>query len=791
MPHDTPESDRDKIRLSLDRSLDGGTPSSATVAPAAPEANAPAAASSSPGYGGYGAYGGVGYNGLGYGDDNRLHLSDHVRVLYKRRWVALTAFLLIFGFVVLHTFTTTPVYRARIMILIDNQSQNVMKFEEVLQQNQRAIEYYQTQYRILSSRALARRTLDAAKLWKHELIARSVPSGIPLNPLTWVNRAMGAVQRTFQADPAPPSADSAETMAQSQAIDRFLSNLEVASVRASQLVEVTYEAPDPKFAAEVANALGAAYIDQNLEFRFTATRDANRFLEQRMTEQRNAVEQSEQALQKYREQTASVSLEGQQNIVVQRLEALNTEVTRARATRIQKETVYQQVRAIENDRAALDTVPAVLSNSYIQQLKGELGNLQRLQNQQAQTLGPRNSELKATQSAIAQADAKLAAEVTKVVQGLRNDFEAALAEERQLAAALAEQNNQALALNRLGIEYGVLQRDAASNKQIFEGLLQRTKETDVSGELRTSNIRIVDQAEVPRSPSYPNTRTNLMLGFGGGMVFAMILAFFVEYIDTRIKSPLEIKAHLGLPFLGIIPALDPKAITGTAPLLNTGVPHEFAEAFRMLRTNVLFASADSGSKSIVVTSTAPGEGKSLVSANLATALALAGSRVVVIDADMRRPKLHETFGVAQEPGLSNVLVGEAKASDSIRQTSLASLWVLPAGKNPPNPAELLGSRRFKSFLDLLGGQFDWVILDTPPVMAVADAAIVAHLATGVVFVVGSEMISRGAAKAALDQLDAAKAKHVGAVLNRVDLHRHSYYYSQYYRREYAQPYSQG
>jgi len=266
------------------------------------------------------------------------------------------------------------------------------------------------------------------------------------------------------------------------------------------------------------------------------------------------------------------------------------------------------------------------------------------------------------------------------------------------------------------------------------------------------------------------------------------LAFFFEYLDSRIKTPDDIKAHLGLSYLGMLPKLGEKAMDGAYPLISSGVPASFSEAFRALRTNVLFASADEGSRSVVVTSTGPGEGKSMVAANMAVGLAQSGQRVLLIDADMRKPKAHEILAVPQQPGLSNLLVGQAKASETVRKSGVPGLWVLPAGRVPPNPAELLGSARFKDFLASVKDHFDWVIMDSPPVMAVTDASLIAHQATGVLFVVGAEMTSRHAARRAIDQLEQVRAQFVGAVLNRVDLDGNPYYYSQYYRREYAQYY---
>ena len=716
-------------------------------------------------------------SGYGYGNapgSDELHLLDYVRVVHKRRRTALTAFLLVFGSVTVYTFTVTPSYNARVQILIENENPNVVKFEEVYDQNKATIDYYQTQYRILQSRALVRRTLDAEKLWDHPLINRPPSWLAEYSPLNW-----------FDQPPPTTAAEEVikETRQQSRVIDNFLRGLAVTPVRNSRLVDLIYRSADPALSSRIANSMAKQYIEQNLEFKFLATKDATDFLNARTAEQRKALEKSEQALQQYREKTGAVALEDRQNIVVQRLADLNAAVTRARTERIEKESVYNQIRAIQSDRAAVDTFPAILNNTFIQQLKVQLNELQRQKGQLSDKLGARHPDMLKLDSAIETTETRMSAEVQKVIQALRNDYQAALTNERSLQASLDQQRAEAQELNRASIQYGVLQRDATSNQSMFTGLLERSRETGISGELKTSNIRIVDQAETPTRPASPNKVTNLSLAFFGGAFLGIGLAFFFEYLDNRIKQPEEIKEHLGLPFLGMVPLFAPKDTVGP-PLLGNGMPHEFSEAFRGIRTNVLFSSADEGSRSIVVTSTGPGEGKSVVSANLAMSLALAGQRVLLVDADMRRPKAHEFFGASLEPGLSNVMVGGAKASDAVGKTLTPNLWFLPAGKNPPNPAELLGSKRFKDFMRSVSEHFEWVIIDSPPVMAVTDANVIAHNANGVVFVVGAEMTSRGAAKAALEHLDHVKAKYIGAVLNRVDVRRNPYYYARYYRKEY-------
>jgi len=721
-------------------------------------------------------------------EDTEVHLIDYVKVLYKRRWTGLTALLLVVGSATVYTFTATPIFEAKTRLLIESENPNVVSFKAVVDEDQTKLDYYQTQYNILQSRALARRTIGELKLWETPPFGGRTEQGFSVTrfllgaPGLVFHALMDAIGRTDSNAVRIPDAE--ETAAQSRAIDAFLSHLTVAPIRNSRLVDVKYELPDPALAALIVNSIAKNYIEQSLEYKFVASKEASNWLGQRLAEQRKQVEEAEAKLQRYREQNDAISLKDRENIVVQKLSDLTTAVTQAKTDRFQKEALYNQLQSLRANTGQLDTFPAILSNSFIQQQKLELAQLQTQAAQLGEKLGPNHPEMVKVRSAIQMSQAKLDAEIAKVVQAVRNEYLAALAKENSLVAALNAQKGDALAMNRKAIDYSVLDREVQSNRQIYDSLLQRAKETGVSTELKTSNIRIVDRAETPLRPVSPQKSMNLLLALFAGSLLACILVFFFEYMDSRIKTPDEIKQHLGLPHLGLLPALGRKA-EEAYPLLNNGVPPNFSEAFRGIRTNVLFSSAQEGSRSIVVTSTAPGEGKSMVASNLAISLAQAGQRVLLIDADMRKPKSQDIFGIAQEPGLSNVLVGNAKASESVRKSMVSGLWVLPAGRIPPNPAELLGSARFRDFVTSLKDHFDWVIVDSPPVMAVTDASLIAHLASGVVFVVGSEMTSRHAAKRALDQLEHANAKFVGAVLNRVDLKHNAYYYSQYYRREYT------
>ncbi|MBA3641660.1 MAG: polysaccharide biosynthesis tyrosine autokinase [Acidobacteria bacterium] len=729
------------------------------------------------------------------------HIWDYVRVVYKRRWIAIPALLLVFGTMTFNSMRETPIYRSQAQLLIEKDAPTVARLDQMFQSQDgwSGDSFYQTQFRILQSRTLAKRTIDSMNLWDAPRLGNGPEPKSRISPtgLVWgmVDGAVSLAKAPFRKDGPAPSTETVkpeqveagESAAQSARISQFLGGLSIVPDPKSKLVEVRYTSTDPQFAVAAANAVVASYIKDSLDFKVNTSKEAGDFLSERLAEQRKALDASEAALQKFKEQNGTVSIaDGTSSIAVQRLTDLNGALIKARTERINKEALYNQLTSMQA-AGTIETFPAVLANDYIQGLKTNLGQVQREQAQLSERYGQNHPEMTKVNSAVEAANAKLKVEIGKVVQGVNSEYRAAMAQEQSLQSALNSQRGEAIGQNRTDIAYQVLKREADSNREVYESLLNQTKETGITGERRATNVRVIDPAELPRGPISPNLRADMTFALVAGLVLAIGLAFGFEYLDNRIKSPQELKAHLGIPFLGMVPVVtldkDPNPLMDKAAL-----PQNFSEAFKSIRTNVLFSSAEEGTRSIVVTSAGPGEGKSVVASNLAMALAQAGQRVLLIDADMRRPRVHEIFGGDQEPGLSNVLSGNAKASEGIRKSTTAGLWLMPAGHIPPNPAELLGSRRYTDFIKSLSLHFDWVVLDTPPVMVVADSSIVANQSSGVVFVVRADHTSRHAVKAAVEQLEAANAHLIGSVLNRVDLVRNPYYYSAYYRKDYAKYY---
>jgi capsular exopolysaccharide synthesis family protein len=480
-----------------------------------------------------------------------------------------------------------------------------------------------------------------------------------------------------------------------------------------------------------------------------------------------------------------MSLDDRQNIVIDRLKSLNDAVTKAKTTRLQKEALHRQIGDLTPDSAGVDTFPGLAQNTTIQEIRQQLAQLNGEKARLLQTRTANHPDVAKVNAAIESANVRLRSETGKVLDSIGNDYRTALAEERSLSASLEEQKRQAIDLNRKNINYSILQREAEGERHVYNALLQQEKELRVISNSRANNVQLMDAAEVPGGPYTPNHGRDWLMALVLGLALGVAFAYTIEYLDDTVKVPDDITRRLKLPLLGLVPAVSGSRV----PMLLNPVPHDFGEAFRSLRTSLVFTNGTDGNRMIAVTSSQPLEGKTTTACNLAVALALGGSRVMLIDADMRRPGLHRTMGLPNDVGLSHVLTGQGRIRDAVQRTSDPNLYVMTAGRTPPNPSELLSSARMKHLIaNLKTSPFDWVIIDTPPVLAVTDAVIVAPYVAGLVFVVGSEMTRRAHAERAIETILSGKPNIIGAVLNRVDLNRNKYYYSRYYGYHYKNYY---
>jgi capsular exopolysaccharide synthesis family protein len=511
------------------------------------------------------------------------------------------------------------------------------------------------------------------------------------------------------------------------------------------------------------------------------------WLENEVGAQQAKVEQSERELAEYRDRENAMSLDEKNNIVLSRLNSLNESVLRARTTRIEKESVNNQLKSLPSGTSP-DSIPAIASNPQVQLHRTQLAQLQRQKAQLADRYGDKHPEIQKVNAQLADEQRQLEAETSKALQTVKNEYERALLEERTLAANLEEAKRDVQNLGRLSVGYNVLDREAKSNRAVYEALLQRENELRVASNSRANNVRIVEKAEIPKGPITPTSRRTWLLSLAVGLVAAVAVAYGLDYMNDTIKTPEDVTRILKMPFLGLIPSVrgDKHPV-----LASSHAPHEFGEAFRSLRTAIISRYPGESAKTMVVSSAQPLEGKTTTACNIAMALAYGGARVLLVDADMRRPGLHRPLRLTNERGLSQILTGQARVRDVIQRTVDPNLLAITAGRTPPNPSELLASERMKTLLtNLSHGPFDWIVIDTPPVLAVTDAVILAPAVSGVTFVVGAEMTRRRLAQRALETLLASHPRMVGVVLNKVDFARNKYYYSRYHGHQYKSYYAE-
>lgn len=693
---------------------------------------------------------------------DETHLWEYIHVILRRRRIVLAVFLGVTALAAIRSLLTRPVFEATAQILIERDTPSVLSFKEVSQVDAARDDYYQTQYKLLQSRALVRRVIEGLDL------LQDPEYGGPRSP-----EEIEAIRAA-----APGSSATME-----KAIDAFLKRLRVSPIRNSRLVTVSYESYRPELAAAVANKLSQLYITQTLEFRYQTSSEAAQWLGQQIGEQKKQVEDAERALQKVKEQEGIVNIEERRTLLEQKLKEVGTSLTSLRTQRLEREALYNQMRNAPNP----EELPEVMRSPLVQSLRIELAGLERQQAQLLERYMDQHPEVVRVRNQIQETRKKIAGESQRVIRAAENDYKAAAAQESSLAAALESAKAEALDLSRRSVQYDTAKRDTDAGKEVLNSLLSRHKQTDVAQELKNSNIRIVDPASTPRGPVRPQKTRDTLMGLVLGLFLGIGLAFFLDYLDNTVKTPDDVRKMLNAPLLGLIPEVP--ATTGSI-ILKAAANSPLSEGYRLLRTALTYSWPETESRILLVTSTSAGEGKTVTSVNLALILASLGGKVLLIDCDLRKPQDHVLLRTRKSPGLSDVLVGKSKPSEAIQRPTDTTLSFLASGTHAPSPADLLTMHTMKGFLQGLRGFYDWIVLDTPPVGPVAEALILAPLTDGVVVVVGAEMVPQNAVRHTLQRVAETGARILGVVLNRAQVEKHSYYYGRYYGHYYGSYYGQ-
>lgn len=730
------------------------------------------------------------YNNPHFSTQDSL-LRSYSHVLLKRKWAVLSCFALIVSAVLIATLRSTPIYDAVGSIAVNRMDPVTLNLKD---SENPGYDYsdptdLDTEVRILHSDSLAWQVIKQLNL-DNQMGAAPTPSS-----------SLGlTTDNQF---------DSEKT---SRMIASFKSNLAVILEPNTRIIDIHYRSPDKYLAARAVNALASAYVEQNFKTRFESTEQTSEWLSKKLIDLQMKVETSQEKLVKYQKDHEILGIDEKQNITTSKLDELNKELTDAESARMEKESLYRLIQSGDTDSIAaaanIATTASGSASSLLQKLQEEHADLKIQIAKLGAQFGPAYPKTAELADQLKEVDAQTEGERKKVVERLRGDYLAALARENLLRTALDQQKQDANQLNESAIEYNFLKRDADTNRTLYENLLEKLKEAGVTAGLRSNNIRPVDLARVPTSPAEPNLFRNLSFASVLGLTTGILLAFVLEGLDNTVRTVEQAQAISMLPSLGIIPLGSGGAryaSTGrklvfagnkqSMELITKSRPQsQMAEAYRALRTSLLLTSVGAPPKVILVTSALPEEGKTTTSINCAIVLAQKGSRVLLVDSDLRRPSIHKTLGIVPKTGLTNVLTGSATLQQAIVRSPLVpSLSVLPAGTPPPNPAELLASGKMGEVLDALREQYDHIVIDTPPTLPVTDAVVMAARADAVILVIRAGGTTKHALRQARDILLQVNARISGVLLNAVNLGSPDYYsyYGQmgkfarsYYREDY-------
>lgn len=705
-------------------------------------------------------------------DGDEIDLLALWHILVKRRRLVLSVLMAVVALALLITLMVTPIYRATAVLQLEKSGIQVVQVNGIQPGDNTGWdpEFLKTQYELIKSRSLAERVANELDL-DQATIERLEDPG-------WLGRVLALL--TPKARPAPVKENPriAAARRQREVAEIISAGLSVEPIRDSRLVRINFDSPSPEFSARVANAIADGFIAAGLERRFGASSYAKTYLEEQLKLAKAKLEESERKLVEFAQKENLVNTGDQnQSLPAQNLVQLNAALAAAQDQRIRAQARWQQ--------ASSGAMPAdMLNSSNVRALQQQRGQLQAQYQLKLQTFKPDYPDMLQLKSQIDELDRQIDKELAAIRASVKAEYDAAVRQEHMLSEQIAAVRAQALDVDGRSIQYNILKREVDTNRQLYDGLLQRYKEIGVAGDVRANNISIIDRAEVPGGRYKPNLTLNLAIGLLLGGVLGVLLAFLLEFIDDTLKTAEDIEQKLKLPVLGIIPKLGPKESVAEAA---ANLQSSFSEAYRSVRTALQFSTDHGVPKTLLVTSSGPGEGKSTTSLALARNLTQLGKRVLLVDADLRNPSLHKTLGLRPEMGLSNLLAGGCGFSDAVQATDDERLQVILAGPLPPNPAELLSGSKLISLLTVGSERFDHVIVDGPPVLGLADAPILANAVDGTLLVVTSAKTKISAAQSALKRLLAARARIIGGLLTKYDARTagYGYGYGYHYHTYYA------
>jgi polysaccharide biosynthesis transport protein len=701
----------------------------------------------------------------------QLDLLEYLRIVVKRRWLILSivAAALVIGAVT--TLMKTPLYTSSVRLQIDRNVAKIVEGGNITPIEGPDLEFMRTQYELLQSRTMAERVASALKLGEDPTFFAPRQFSI-----------IGFIEGLIFSGPPPAKQVSKKVNYQAAAAGVVMANRAVHPVIGSRLVDISYSDPNPTRAQQVAEAYADAFIASNLDKRFEANSYAKAFLEDQLQQLKLRLEQSEKAMLDFGQKEEIVQVNDKQSIAETNLASANGALGTLIAERMKNEELWKQLESAK----AID-LPQLLTNSVIENLQSKRSGLQTEYQEKLETFQPSYPVMVQLRSQMTEIDRQLAVEVNTLKASYKAAYDASLEQETEMKQRIETLKQDVLDLQKRSIQYNILKREVDTNQSLYNGLLQRYKEVDIAGGVGANNVFIVDKAMLPGGPSSPDMPHALFVSFAIGFAGALGLAFVLERLDDTLRSPEEIERALGYVTLGIIPKIG----LGTSLEAELADPRShMSEAYRSLCTALQLSTEKGLPKTMLITSAGPSEGKSTTCLSLARHFANIGLKVLLVDADLRKPSLHTKLNLGNSVGLSNYLTGAAAPPELLQKTDLPNLAFMASGPLPPNAADLLGSSRLHSLLSVGLEVFDLIVVDSPPVMGLADAPLLSSAVTATIFVIGAGQVRTRLIRAAVKRLQFSRASLIGTVITRFDA-RSSYGYGYGYGSGYGYGYGYG
>ncbi len=719
--------------------------------------------------------------------EEELDLRELFLKINRRRKAILGIFLLVAVISGLYLYQTTPRYTAQTQLTLDIRKSRVVDIEEVLSGISADASVIGTEMDIIRSSSLLARAVDNLELHRYpefnpSLLENNDKEG-PIEQFTaWLK---GLWFMESEASEAISFEEEEERLIRS-IVGRLSANLDVEHRRQTHTISISFTSEDPRMAARVANTLADLYLTDQLEAKFEATRRANEWLAERLENLRQEVQASEQAVKNIREQSDMIQA-GSTTLLEQQISDVNAQLIQARVKRSRAEARLERAREIMRQSGSAETLAEVLDSRTIQQLRSEESSLRRKRAELSQRYGPRHPQMIQVEAEMKDLHDKLTEEVNRILESLENDVQAARAEERTLQGSLNELRAEAGRTMQTELELRELERQAESSRTLYQNFLTRFQETREQDALQRPDARIISQAEVPTSASYPRKKMTLGLSMMAGLMFGVMGAFLLETLDRGFRTGDQVEKATGLSMLGMVPLLG--RIKGKPGDYVLKKPFSsMAESIRAVRSAIHLSNVDAPPGIVMATSSLPKEGKSTFCVSLSRLSALSGTKTLIIDADLRRPSLENFFpGLEIRARLEDILRGDAGPDEAIVEDSESGLHLLLAHGKAPAVGEMLGSRRMQDLLEKLRNEYDMIILDTPPVLGVTDAWGLARNVDSVVFMIRWAETPRDTVRSALKQMELLDIQVGGAVLSMVNMRQQSrygyggygYYYGKY------------